>query len=95
MRIAWVAAAQQRVQRDRYGEFTQNLEERNFSHDIVDRIQLLSYCFDRLCELGIEYYEIRQAMAQNQQGSPGIDLGKVPLSVLGTRPVKPSGCDAG
>jgi hypothetical protein len=82
MHIAWGAAAQQAVDRTRYEQFTFNSEERNFSHDVVDRTKQLSYCFDRLCELGLEYFEIRKAMEQNQPNSQGIDLSKVPPAVL-------------
>jgi len=82
MQIAWDGAAQQAVDRARYEEFTSNAEERNFSHDVVDRAGQLSYCFDRLCELGIEYNEIRTAMKQGQPNSQGVDLSLVPPAVL-------------
>jgi len=82
MRIGWDAAAQQAIDRPRYEEFTRNAEERNFSHDIVDRVALLSYCFDRLCELGVEHFEISDAMRQNQPSPQCIDLSRVPPAVL-------------
>ncbi len=82
MRIAWRAAAQQAIDRSRYEEFTRNFEERNFSHDVVDRVEHLSYCFDRLCELGLEYFEIQDAMSQNQLSPQGINLSRVPPAVI-------------
>jgi hypothetical protein len=35
-----------------------------------------------LCELGIEHFEIRKAMTQDQPNSQGIDLSRVPPSVI-------------
>jgi hypothetical protein len=82
MSIAWSAVAQQAIDRSQYESFTVNSEERNFSHDIVDRITYVSYCFDRLCELGLEHFAIREEMNRNQPNSTGIDLSRVPPSVL-------------
>jgi hypothetical protein len=82
MRVAQMPAAQQAIEPARYEAFTANAEERNFSHDIVDRVEHLSYCFDRLCELGLQHFQIQEAKAQNQSHPNAIDVSKVPPSVL-------------
>ena len=82
MRIAWSAAAQQQINPGQYESFTQNAEERNFAQDIVERVERLSYAFDRLCELGIEHFDIHEQMTQNQPSPGGIDLSRVSPSVL-------------
>jgi hypothetical protein len=82
LKIAWSAAAQQRIAPAQYEGFTLNGEERNFAEDVVVRAEQLSYAFDRLCELGIEHFEINDLKKRNQLSPQGIDLSLVNPSVL-------------
>lgn len=64
-----------------YEALARNDEERNYCQDIIARVGLLADAYDKLCSLGPEHFEIREAMQENQAGS-GIDLSKVNPLVL-------------
>lgn len=80
--IAWDAAAQQRITVDRYASFTLNEEDRHYAADLVARAEVLSYAFDRLCELSVEHFEIRAEMKRNQPDPHSINLGIVGPSTI-------------
>lgn len=82
MKIAWKGAAQQKILPAQYEAFTLNAEERNFAEDVVTRTEGLSHAFDRLCELGVEHFEISELMKRNQPSPQGINLSLVNPSVL-------------
>jgi hypothetical protein len=82
MMIAWSAAAQQKIAPAQYESFTLNGEERNFAEDVVARAEQLSHAFDRLCQLGVEHFEINELMKRNQRSPQAIDLSLVNPSVL-------------
>jgi hypothetical protein len=81
MKIAWSATAQQALPPSQYEALVRNDEERNYCQDIIARIGLLADAYDKLCLLSAEYFEIREAMQENQSGS-GIDLSRVNPLVL-------------
>ena len=82
VRIAWSAAAHQKIIPAQYEAFTLNAEQRNFAEDVVARAEQLSYAFDRLCALGVEHFEIDELKKRNQPSPRGIDLSLVNPSVL-------------
>src|SRR6266403_1480225 len=81
-KIAWSAEAHRKVTPLQYEAFTRNEEERSYAMDLVTRVELLSYAFDRLCELGIEHFEIHEEMKRNQPSPHGINLALIAPSVL-------------
>jgi hypothetical protein len=76
-RIGWGAAAQQAVRPDQYAALTLNQEEINYASDILMRVEMLSFVYDRLCELRLDYFDIHEAMCKNQTHANSIDLSKV------------------
>lgn len=82
MKIGWRGGAQQKIAPAQYERVTLNGEERNFAEDVVGRVEQLSHAFDRLCELGVEHFEINELMKRNQPTPQGINLSLVNPSVL-------------
>ncbi len=80
-KIAWSATAQQTLPPSQYEALVRNDEERNYCQDIIARVGLLADTYGELCLLSAEYFEIDNAMHENQSGS-GIDLSKVNPLVL-------------
>lgn len=82
MKIAWSAVAHQQITPTQYEALTLNEEERNYAEDLVTRVEMLSHAFDRLCELGVEHFEIHEEMKRNQPSPSGINRAIVSPSVL-------------
>jgi hypothetical protein len=82
MKIAWSGEAQKKLSTRQHQAFTLNEEERNYAKDLVVRVELISYAFDRLSELGIQHFEIERQMKLNQPDSRCIDLSIVRPSTL-------------
>lgn len=76
-RIAWRAVNQPAVRPDQYEAFTRNSEERNYAQELLARVEMLSFTFERLCELRGDYFRIHEAMRESQSHPNGIDCSKV------------------